>query len=69
MLHGAQVALKGTLPRGKQLDEKEIINTNKRILRKLNSKRPVPQLSQEQRKKIAALLEISNRLILEDQEE
>jgi len=68
MLHGAQVALR-TRQGGKQLDEKEIINTNKRILRKLESKKPVPQLSQEQRKKIADLLEISNELILEGHEE
>ena len=69
ILHGAQVALKGTRQGGKQLDEKEIINTNKRILRKLKSKKPVPQLSQEQRKKIADLLEISNKFILEGEEE
>ncbi len=58
--------MKGTKQRGKQLDEKEIVDTNKRILRRLNSKSAIPHLTEEQRKKIAMLLKISNELILEN---
>ena len=69
MLHGAQAALKGTRKGERELDENTIVTTNKRILGSLNSKKPISQLTQEQRKKIASLLEISNELILKDQED
>jgi len=68
MVHGAQVALKSARP-GKQIDEKEIVRTNTQILRKLNSKETIPQLTEHQRKTIAMLLKVSNTLILEGQEE
>jgi hypothetical protein len=64
LLHGAKVALKGTPQGRRKLDEKGIITTNTQILRKLRSKDPVPQLSQEQRDKIAMLLETSNEMIV-----
>jgi hypothetical protein len=64
LLHGAKVALKGTPQGRRKLDERSIITTDIQILRKLRSKESVPQLSQEQREKIAMLLETSNEMIL-----
>ena len=67
LLHGAQLVLKSTEEGGKQLEEKEIVSRTKQILRDLNSKRPIAQLTPEQRKKAAMLLKTSNELLLESQ--
>jgi hypothetical protein len=64
LLHGAKVALKGTPQGRRKLDEIGIITANTQILRKLRSKHPVPQLSEDQREKMAMLLETSNEMIL-----
>jgi hypothetical protein len=64
LLHGAEIALKGTRPARSKLNETGILRTNMQILHKLKSKEPVPQLTQEQREKITMLLETSTEFIL-----